>query len=98
MTGEGFAEVSGKIKKEIDEIVGHIPSRQLGFEMLGIYSHVITALTERGAEYLLSEEALPFKDTIIAWHAVFKELEMKINSDLLLGIVFATLYERTKRI
>ena len=98
MTGEEFDEVSGRIKKEIDEILGHIPSRQLGFEMLEIYSNVITVLTERGINYLLSEKTLPFKDTIIAWHAVFKELGLKANSDLLLGIVFATLYERTKRI
>jgi len=96
MTGEGFDEVSGRIKREIDEIIGHIPGPQLGFEMLEIYNHVLTILKERGTKYLLSDEVFSFKDTIIAWHAVLKELGTKANSDLLLGIVLATLYEKTK--
>lgn len=97
MAGEEFGEVSEKIKREIDEIIGYVPGPQLCFEMLEIYRGVFATLTERGFEYLSSKEAFRFEDTIIAWHAVLKELGAKANSDVLLGIVLATLYERTKR-
>ena len=97
MAQEGFGEISQRVKDEIDEIIGHIPGPQLGFEMLEIYNQVFAILKERGTKYLLSDEVFSFKDTIIAWHAVLKELGTKANSDLLLGIVLATLYERTKR-
>lgn len=91
-----FPEISKGIKREIEETLGKARAEQLSFEMLEIYNKVIVTLENSGIKYLRTQKLFPFKDTVIAWDRVLKESKVEGNPDTLLGIILATIYERTK--
>jgi len=91
-----FPEIGERIKREIEEALKKARAEQLSFEMLEIYNKVIVTLENSGIKYLRTQKLFPFKDTVIAWDRVLKENKVEGNSETLLGIILATIYERTK--
>jgi len=92
-----FSEINERAKKQIEETLGKAREEQLSFEMLEIYDKVVLTLENSGIQYLHNQKLFPFKDTIIAWQLVLRENGVKENmSGVLLGIILATIYERTR--
>ena len=92
-----FLEISGKLKKQIEEILEKARADQLSFEMLEIYQKVIMTLENSGIKYLHSQKLFPFKDFVLAWDRVLKEVGMEENSDILLGIILEKIYEEESK-
>ena len=80
------------MKAEIEATLPSGRPQQLALAMIGMYNYV-RAILENEQTNLLSDEN---KDAVRAWDQVLKQVGIKSNRDMLLGILFATGYEQTK--
>jgi len=96
MADKDFSEMNSQLRWAIEEILSQHRARQLTFEMLEIYNKVVAGLQKARIREIESKTGRPLKDTVLAWEAVLKECGVEVNKDILLGIILATIYERTK--
>jgi len=96
MVNKDFSEMNSQLRQEVEEILSQDRASQLTFETLEIYEKVVAGLQKARIKDIESKMGRPLKDTLLAWEAVLKECGAEVNKDVLLGIILATIYERTK--
>ncbi|MDP1538761.1 MAG: hypothetical protein Q8M00_01900 [bacterium] len=96
MADKDFSEMNSRLRQEVEEILSQDRASQLTFEMLEIHDKVVAGLRKTRIRDIESKMGRPLKDTLLAWEAVLKECGAEVNKDILLGIILATIYERTK--
>lgn len=96
MADKDFFEMNSRLGNEIEAILNQDRAKQLTFEMLEIHDKVVIGLRKASIRDIERKMGRPLKDTILAWEAFLREYGVETNKDILLGIILATIYERTR--